>query len=237
MALVPGGTYEPFFARKSTKEGVDLLIPEIIKVKPFWLDRTAVTNDQFLAFVITHPEWRKSAARPIFAEAHYLDRWPNDASWGEAGAANKPVTGVSWFAAEAYCEAKGLTLPTTDQWEYALADKGRNAAKVRESILDWYSRPNPTTLPGVDASEPNGFEISGLVGVVWEWTEDFSAAMAGPELRNSGGKNKDLFCGGASLGAKDASDYAAFMRYSFRASLKATYTTPNLGFRCAKEAS
>jgi formylglycine-generating enzyme len=31
----------------------------------------------------------------------------------------------------------------------------------------------------------------------------------------------------------DTTDYPAFMRYSMRASLKASYTTDNLGFRCA----
>ena len=29
-------------------------------------------------------------------------------------------------------------------------------------------------------------------------------------------------------------NYAAFMRYAFRGSIKANYTTKNLGFRCAK---
>ena len=30
-------------------------------------------------------------------------------------------------------------------------------------------------------------------------------------------------------------NYAAFMRYAFRGSLKANYSTRNLGFRCAKD--
>ena len=37
-----------------------------------------------------------------------------------------PVTNVSWFAAQAYCEARGARLPTTEEWEYALADSGRD---------------------------------------------------------------------------------------------------------------
>lgn len=236
MVTVPSGAYEPFYARRAKKNGLDLLIPEKIPVKSFQLDRTPVTNADFLAFVTAHPEWRKASIKPIFAEAHYLDHWPSDLSWGDPADARQPVTNVSWFAAQAYCESQGKSLPTTDQWEYALADHGRDAAKVRDRILAWYGVPNGARLPDVDSQTTNGFGVAGLVGVVWEWTEDFSAAMAGPELRNSGDKNKQLFCGGSSLGAKDSSDYAAFMRYSFRVSLKASYTTANLGFRCAKEA-
>ena len=40
--------------------------------------------------------------------------------------------------------------------------------------------------------------------------------------------------GAASLGARDTGDYAAFMRYAFRQSLRGAYTVHNLGFRCAR---
>ena len=46
--------------------------------------------------------------------------------------------------------------------------------------------------------------------------------------------DKDLFCGSGSVNATDLMNYAAFMRYAFRGSIKANYTTKNLGFRCAK---
>ena len=36
---------------------------------------------------------------------------------------------------------------------------------------------------------------------------------------------------------KDVLNYASFMRYAFRSSLKADYTVGNLGFRCAKDPS
>jgi sulfatase modifying factor 1 len=46
---------------------------------------------------------------------------------------------------------------------------------------------------------------------------------------------RNLFCGSGALGASSFDDYAAFMRYAFRSSLKAHYTVPNLGFRCAQD--
>ena len=47
------------------------------------------------------------------------------------------------------------------------------------------------------------------------------------------GLDRNLFCAGGSVGATDVSNYAAYMRYAFRASLKANYAVANLGFRCA----
>jgi formylglycine-generating enzyme required for sulfatase activity len=226
MADIPAGRYIPFFARAADKP---------ITIAPFRLDKSPVTNREFLAFVESHPQWRKSAIAQIFAEKAYLAHWRGDLALPE-NTEHQPVTNVSWFAANAYCTALGKTLPSTNQWEFALQDGGRDADALRKTILDWYAVPNGAMLTSVEALQPNGFGVAGLAGIVWEWTSDYSAAMAGSELRNSGDKNAAVFCGGGSLGAKDASDYAAFMRYSFRASLKAAYVTGNLGFRCAAEA-
>ena len=225
MVTVPSGGYSPFISRDKKQS---LLIPA------FRMDRFVVTNRLFLDFVTTHPEWRKSNIKAVFADSHYLDNWSGDLSWGSDNLASQPVTRISWFAAQAYCSALGKSLPTTDQWEYALADAGRSKAQVDAKVLEWYGRPNSQSLPTIEQSDRNGFGINGLVGLVWEWTLDFNSVMSAGELRQSG-KDKDLFCGGSSLDARNAADYAAFMRFSMRASLKATYTTPNLGFRCAKE--
>ena len=222
MVQIPVGEYQPFFARGKT---------ETLTIPAFWLDRVPVTNGQFQAFVAANPHWGPHVVPSVFADSHYLDHW----SASSPDQDRRPVTLVSWFAAQAYCEFYGKTLPTTDQWEYALADQGRNRNAVRDQILAWYGTPNGIELPVVDRASANGFGIAGLAGRVWEWTLDFNSALAGPDLRNSGDRNKDLFCGGGSLGAKDAGDYAAFMRYAFRSSLKPAYTTGNLGFRCAKE--
>ena len=125
-------------------------------------------------------------------------------------------------------------LPTTDQWEYALFDNGRGQEKLKEKIIEWYGRPNQQNLAAVGSTGQNAYGISDLGFLVWEWTQDFNSFLSGADSRDSSGKDANLFCGnGSQLG--DASNYAAFMRFSFRASLKANYTTANLGFRCAKE--
>jgi len=226
MVRLPAGSYTPFYARESTR--ISTPSSRTVTVGAFALDRFPVTNAQFLVFVASHPEWRKSRVKPIFADAHYLARWPGDLELRD-GDAGRPVTNVSWFAAEAYCNAQHESLPTTDQWEYALADGDRARVSLRQQILSWYGRPNSQDLPAVQSATANGYGVRGLVGLVWEWTLDFNSMMSGQDLRASGAR----FCGGASIGAADASDYASFMRHAMRESLKAAYTTSNLGFRCA----
>jgi formylglycine-generating enzyme required for sulfatase activity len=227
MVRLPAGTYLPFYARESVRQE-SKQARRTLNVEAFRLDRLPVTNRQFLAFVMAHPEWRKSRVKPIFADAHYLAHWPSDVSLAQ-GNSDRPVTHVSWFAAEAFCEAQGKALPTTDQWEYALADHGLDRVALRDRILLWYATPGSRALPMVQTAVANDYGVRGLVGLVWEWTLDFNSFLSGQDLRSSGGR----FCGGSSLGASDPSDYASFMRYEMRTSLKASYTTANLGFRCA----
>lgn len=236
MVLLPTGTYVPFVLKSTAKKGEKPNFrSQSTEVRSFELDSRVVSNQDFLRFLKNHPEWRKSKIPPLFADDHYLGSWTSDLDFGKSQKKNKPVTDVSWFAAKAYCEALGKTLPTTDQWEYALDDHGRNRSELQKKILAWYGQPHNHTLPDAGADQANGFGLHDMVGLIWEWTLDFNSFLAGDELRDGTGKDNAFFCGGGSLGKLSADDYAAFMRYSFRASLKANYTTKNLGFRCARE--
>lgn len=221
LVLLPGGDYVPLYLEK---EKTNKSENRSIKVKAFWLDRVPVTNRQYLEFVRKHPKWEKSHVQRIFADSHYLQHGGGDL--------DSPVVNVSWFAASDYCESQGKRLPTTNEWEYALADNGRDKEKIQQRILDWYAVPNGK-LPPVGSQAANGFGIYDLTGSVWEWTSDFNSFMAASDSRDSG--QKDLFCGGGSFGTSNPRDYASFMRYSFRASLQGTFTGKNLGFRCAKD--
>jgi formylglycine-generating enzyme required for sulfatase activity len=223
--VVPAGSYLPFFAGAERKS---------VRVASFRMDRFPVTNGDFLKFVRANPAWRKSRIRPLFTDGNYLAHWRGDLDPGKADP-KSPVIDVSWFAAEAYCEWKKKTLPTVDQWEYAASDPGAAADSNREKILQWYSKPTPKKFPRVGTTSVSALGIRDLYGLVWEWTLDFNGLMQGEEARGADKRDPDLFCGAGSRGALDPSDYASFMRYSFRKSLKANYGVANLGFRCVKE--
>src|SRR5689334_18913665 len=84
---------------------------ERVRVASFRMDRTPVTNAQFLEFVRAHPEWRRDRVVSLFADGEYLSHWTAPEELGPQALAQQPVTRVSWFAARAYCAAEGARLP------------------------------------------------------------------------------------------------------------------------------
>ncbi len=232
MKPIPAGIYRPLF------RGPDE--PKEVAIVPFLLDDAPVTNGDFLEFVRANPRWRRSQVKRLFADAGYLRHWAGDLELGTNATtvARQPVVNVSWFAAKAYATWRGRRLPTTSEWEFA-AGAGfskRNGAEDREFVLAltrWYGTPNAPSLPPVRAGRANVDGIHDLHGLVWEWTGDFNSSLVTGDARGDTGIERQLFCGAGSNGASDRSDFPAFMRAGLRSSLKAAYTLPNLGFRCA----
>jgi sulfatase modifying factor 1 len=231
MVLVPAGKYAPLFRAETDAK--------LVPVAAFYLDILPVTNADYLEFVKANPKWRKSEVKRLFADVDYLKNWASDLQLGAAADPHAPVTFVSWFAAKAYCQAKGKRLPTTAEWEYAAAASpsradGENDRAFVAEIRRWYSTPTPDLLPQVGQGKTNYFGAHDMHGLVWEWVADFSTAMVTGDARGDTGLDRQLFCGSGSQGAKDRDNFPAFMRYGFRSSLKASYTVHNLGFRCAQ---
>jgi sulfatase modifying factor 1 len=229
MVRIEGARYIPLYGRDST----------VVEVKDFDLDVYPVTNSEYLDFVREYPKWQKSKAKAIFADGTYLRNWKNDLELNDGELLNSPVTYVSWFAAKSYCECQGKRLPTMDEWEFAaMADQTVKDARVKKSynqqILSWYEAPrsNENTI---GENPKNYWGVYDLHGLVWEWTSDFNSVLLSGESRKDNEKDNNLFCGSASLGATDLMNYAAFMRYAFRGSIKANYAIKNLGFRCATD--
>lgn len=141
------------------------------------------------------------------------------------------MVNVSWFAANAYCEAQDGRLPTTDEWEYLASQE--DASRRDEAILNWYSKPNDKKgRPGPGYIGKYG--VTDMFGKIWEWTSDFNSTFVTGESREDTSLSRSLFCGAGSAGSSDPTAYATFMRFAFRSSLRGGYALPNLGFRCAK---
>lgn len=228
MVRIEGGVYVPLFKNEAK-----------VTLAPFLLDRHPVTNREFFDFVQAHPSWRKSSVRRIFADASYLRSWPQDLDYGGTNNDRRPVTGVSWFAARAYAEWVGKRLPTLAEWEFVAAASesltdARSDTNFVRRILEGYARPVPAEFPEVGHAFTNLYGISDLHGLVWEWVDDFNASLVTGESREDTGLNRGLFCGAGSVAFSDFRDYAAFMRFAFRGSLRGNYCVKNLGFRCAR---
>ncbi|NJX14461.1 formylglycine-generating enzyme family protein [Tamlana crocina] len=229
MVFIKGSRYIPLYGRDST----------VVEVNDFQMDVYPVSNADYMAFVQKYPKWQKNNVISLFADKSYLSNWKSHSELKAIENPNSPVTYVSWFAAKAYCECQGKRLPTVDEWEYvAMADEttkdARNKPSYNQQILTWYETPR-TNQNAIGKTQKNVWGVYDMHGLVWEWTLDFNSVLITGESRKDVDKDSNLFCGSAAVNATDLMNYAAFMRYAIRGSLKAKYSMKNLGFRCVKD--
>lgn len=230
MVTIPLSFFKTFYVSKTDKP---------IKVDAFLLDVYAVTNAEFLAFVKANPLWSRSKVNRLFADNNYLKQWKGDLEIGNETNVHKlsPVVNVSWFAARAYCKWVGKRLPTLAEWEIAANAPPKNIAytTITDYIMGWYERPSAPVLPEVKSTYLNNYGLYDMNGLVWEWTFDFNSFISTGDSRSTSNDETNLFCAGASINVTNREDYAAFLRYGFRGSLKGNYCISSLGFRCAKD--
>ncbi|MEO8159775.1 MAG: formylglycine-generating enzyme family protein [Arenimonas sp.] len=227
---IPGGSFKSVLKYEDSDR---------VGLKPFAIMDRPVTNAQFLEFVTGHPQWQRSRVPTVFAESRYLQGWQGDLQLGSKSLAQQPVVEVSWFAAQAYCEAQGARLPTWSEWEYvAAADATRRDARRdpawREAILGWYSRPSNTPLQLVGKDQANAYGVHNMHGLIWEWTEDYSSMLVSSDSREQKADDRLKFCGAGAIAMNDKEDYAVLMRIAMLSALEGDDITSNLGFRCAK---
>lgn len=230
MVKISGGTYEAFIGKDSGR---------IVKVPTFYLDDSPITNAEYLQFLKANPQWAKSKVKRLYADSTYLQHWKSDFEIPENLSPNAPVTNVSWFAAKEYAKSVGKRLPTIDEWEFvALADRTtKNASKKPEFtdfILKSYQKKDKAKQV-VAQDSANYYGVHNMYGMVWEWTFDFNSVMMSGESRKDNTTNESLFCAGGAITASDLRNYAAFVRYALRGSIKANNCLNNLGFRCARD--
>ena len=197
-----------------------------VPVARFELDRDLVTNGDFLGFVRTHPEWRRDRVARVFADEGYLAKWDGAETLGDKVETLQPVVEVSWFSARAYCAARNMRLATTAEWEVAAAASatradGKNDPAWQKHLLELYSAPARPRLPRI-GGETNFWGVRDMHAVVWEWVLDFSSAAP-------------VDCGSVASAGAAASDFPTFERAAMRTALHGDTTTPNLGFRCARD--
>jgi formylglycine-generating enzyme required for sulfatase activity len=165
MVFVSGGAFTMGWVKERDGEGGDDEKPaHEVTVKDFYIGRTAVTVEQYMAFVHDtkshYPEWLEEGSQ------YHIQTGTND-HYKKLGAAlqeqNHPIVGISWHDAVAYCEwlsnktGKRYRLPTEAEWEYA--SRGGQESK-RNSTTHWTS-PKRWEYAPRGGQESKGYLYSG----------------------------------------------------------------------------
>lgn len=162
MVLVPGGIF-----RMGREGGQEAERPaHDVRVESFFIDRTEVTNEQYLRYI------RATGAKP---PSHW------SGAMYPTGRSQFPVVNVSWEAAKAFAEWAGKRLPSEAEWEFAARGTDGRIYPWGNEWNSLNSNSGPASSSGSDAglvrvgSFPGGVSPFGLVdmsGNAWEWTND-----------------------------------------------------------------
>jgi gamma-glutamyl hercynylcysteine S-oxide synthase len=136
-----------------------------VRLDPFWIDRTPVTNAAYAAFM------RETGAEPpMYWEPDGGGWWVRTAMGrGEPADPAQPVVHVSWHQADAFARWAGKRLPTEFEWETAA--RGTDSHRANLDQLAFACAPVRAY-----AGAPSDCGAIHMLGDVWEWTSsDFLA--------------------------------------------------------------
>ena len=133
-----------------------------ISLDPYKLDRYPVTCQQYAQFMSSGGYQQRrywSEAGWQWLQQHPVDRplyWSDNIDW-----LDHPVSGVSYYEAEAYASFMGKRLPTEAEWEKAAMGSSLNCNRDRAI---------GHTTPVDTYKETSLYGCQDMLGNVWEWT-------------------------------------------------------------------
>jgi iron(II)-dependent oxidoreductase len=232
----------------------------ILDLPAFKIDALPTTNEEYASFISEggygRREWwseegwqwreRENWQAPLYWQRDGERGWHAQTMFAEEVLeARHPVTGISWYEAEAYARFRGLRLPTEAEWEKAAS---WDAAGAKRNRFSWGDEQPTTALCNFNAhywgttsvgSFPEGASAYGcldMTGNVWEWTSDPFAGYPGfkafpyPEYSEVWFDGDHRVLKGGSWATR-----APLLRTSFRNFFRRHFRIAFAGLRCAAD--
>lgn len=143
-----------------------------VELPAYSIDREEVTNAEFGVFAAMS-QWT----------GIYAPEYPKTRGYANANAPRRPVAGIEWSDARAYCRFVGKRLPTTEEWTKALRGGERLGDKdnpfplrnfpwgpdLDPSFASLHSDTGPSDV-GSHPKDAGPYGVLDLAGSVMEWT-------------------------------------------------------------------
>ncbi len=264
MVRLPAGSFVMGSPRNSDHNAQPL---HQVNLKPFWIDTTLVTNQQFQRFTdktAYETEAERRGSSLIFDRK--LSEWrqvvgvnwrhPEGPDSSLVGKEDYPVVHITWQDAASYAAWVGKRLPSEAEYEYAarggLSDCtyawGRELILGEPPLANGWQGRYPEQDLGLDGYRgvspvghfpPNRFGLDDMAGNVWCWCADWYATdYYGASLANDPR--------GPSAGADrvrrggswlSTTNYDGALRVDYRDHAPPSESTNHTGFRCARSAA
>ncbi|MDF0674087.1 MAG: SUMF1/EgtB/PvdO family nonheme iron enzyme [Nitrospira sp.] len=229
MVLVPSGEFMMGARQDDQMAAKDERMAHTVHLDAFYIDQYEVTTARYARFL-------QETKRP--APKYWSDQIPQ--RYG-----NKPVIGVDWNDATAYCVWAGRRLPTEAEWEKAargtdqrLYPWGNTEPSQQRANFDHccdFNIYEVLTDVGSFEGGKSPYDVYDMAGSVWEWVADWydeSYYSKSPESNPTGPSSgeKRVLRGGA------WDSTPVYVRSGDRLKLSPTFRHDNIGFRCAQDA-